>query len=130
LADSNNHGVVFELQGKRYAFTADATIFSETLVEFCKGSDVCVFDFGHMTNLRQTDGSFTIDLSKAVELLARANPRMAYACHVYLRHLQERIVSGSERAQESERLVREAGEFARGHGFTGQLLAGTDGLGL
>jgi ribonuclease BN (tRNA processing enzyme) len=127
LADYNNHGVAFELNGKRYAFTADATVLSDTLVEFCKGVDICAFDFGHMTNVRQEDGSFKIDLTKATELLSRANPRTAYACHVYLRHLQERVISRNERAQETERVVREAGDLARSHGFTGRLLAGADG---
>jgi hypothetical protein len=130
LADSNNHGVRFTLAGKRYAFTADATVFSDTLVDFCKGSDVCAFDFGHMTNVRQDDGSYAIDLSKAVELVSRANPGTMYACHVYLRHLQGRLISADERARETERLIHETGRAARVRGFTGQLLAANDCTGL
>lgn len=126
LADSNNHGVSFVVNGKRYALTADATVFSDTLVEFCKGVDVCTFDFGHMTNVRKEDGSYRIDLSKAVELVSRANARQMYACHVYLRHLQDQLVSREERAREIEKLVDATAEQARGRGFKGELLVGMD----
>jgi hypothetical protein len=130
LADSNNHGVSFVVNGKRYALTADATVFSDTLVEFCKGVDVCTFDFGHMTNIRQEDGSYRIDLSRAVDLVSRANARQMYACHVYLRHLQERIVSRDERASEVKMLVQATAEQARARGFSGELFAGSDMVAL
>lgn len=126
LADHNNHGVTFAVQGKRYAFTADATVLGDALVDFCRGSDVCAFDFGHITNAKQEDGSFTIDLSKAIALISRSNPRVMYACHVYLRHLQDRVLSPHERRTEVERLVREAEQQARAQGFNGALYAGED----
>lgn len=130
LADSNNHGVSFMIGDSRYAFTADATVFSDELVKFCKGADVCVFDFGHITNIRQADGSFIVDDSKAAALLAQANARKMYACHIYLRHLQEQRCGPEQREQEILRLVAATEEAARKQGFTGTLIVGEDGMSL
>ena len=130
LADSNNHGVSFSVGGTRYAFTADATVFSDELVEFCKDASVCVFDFGHLTNIRQEDGSFVFDQSQAVSLLSRANPRKMYACHIYLRYLQEQLYSRDERKQEIARIITSTSTAARESGFTGQLIVGEDGMAL
>jgi hypothetical protein len=128
LAGSNNHGVSFSVAGKQYAFTADATEFSDELVEFCKNAAVCVFDFGHMTNNRQADGSFILDPSHAVSLLARANAQKMYACHIYLRHLQEQLYSQEQRELEIVRLVTSTAQLAKDAGFTGELIVGQDGM--
>ncbi len=130
LPDSNNHGVSFSVDNTRYAFTGDATGVNDTLVQFCKESDVCVFDFGHMTNMRQADGSFVINLSQATTLLSQANSKKMFACHVYLRHLQEQILSVEERSQEVARLISSTAELARKAGFSGELLLGQDGTQL
>lgn len=130
LADSNNHGVSLMVGKSRYAFTADATVFNDELVQFCKDADVCVFDFGHITNIRQADGSFTVDYSKAVSLLAQANARKMYACHIYLRHLQEQRYGREQREQEISRLVAATAAAAREQGFAGTLIVGEDGMRL
>jgi hypothetical protein len=128
LAAYNNHGVSFALNRKRYAFTADATELTDTLVQFCKDVDVCAFDFGHLTTIRHQDGSSTIDLSKAVTLLTQANAHTMYACHLYLRHLQDKVISREERIQEMTRLVSSAAALANTSGFTGKLIMAEDGM--
>jgi hypothetical protein len=126
LPGSNNHGALCEIDGKRFGFTGDATEVNEDLITFCKRSDFCVFDFGHVTNVSESDGTQRIDLQQVVELLAKANPPQARAAHVYLRHWQHRPVSQAERATEIARLIAEAGELAKRRGFTGQLALAHD----
>jgi ribonuclease BN (tRNA processing enzyme) len=126
LPGANNHGAKCEIRGRRYAFTCDATEVNDSLVDFCRNSDICVFDFGHLTNTRDTDGTHVIDLHPVAELLARANPRDARAAHVYLRHMQDRYLSASERSAETLRLVTEAATLARQRGFSGALTLAVD----
>ena len=130
LPGFNNHGTSFELGGKSFALTADATEVTPGLKDFCRDADLCVFDFGHITNVRRPDGSLHIDLQPAVDLLAAANPKLAIAAHIYLRHLQSERLSEAERHKENHRLIQETSERARDAGFTGKLLVATDGMDL
>jgi ribonuclease BN (tRNA processing enzyme) len=130
LPSSNNHGVSFSLAGKRFGFTADATEFNDSLINFVRDTDVCVIDFGHLSNVAQSDGTFAIVLDSVVELLRRANPRSVLAAHIYLRHFQNRIVSPEERLAEADRLIAETAELARQNGFTGRLTVAKDFMDL
>ena len=65
-----------------------------------------------------------------VDLLAAANPKLAIAAHIYLRHLQSERLSEAERHKENHRLIQETSERARDAGFTGKLLVATDGMDL
>ena len=130
LPGANNHGVTFSLNQKRYALTADATEVSDGLIEFSKDADVCVFDFGHITNVQTAQGAYEIDLQPAIELLTKANPKLAVAAHIYLRHLQHRPLSDGERADERSRLVRQSEELATKAGFSGRLVEGADRMRL
>lgn len=123
-----NHGVQFSTNNTTYAFTCDATEVGDELVTFCNGVDVCVFDLGHISFQRAADGRFHLSLDTAARLLAQANPRTAYATHVYLRHLQHKQVSHDERATEIARIIELLNAQAREHGFRGTLLAATDGM--
>ena len=127
LPGHNNHGAACIVAGKRYAFSCDATEVNASLIRFCGDSDLCVFDFGHLTNLRQPDGTYTINLDPVIELLSQANPPVARAAHVYLRHLQHQHLSESERALEMARIVSEAAARAKERGFSGTLTLGKDG---
>jgi hypothetical protein len=126
LPDSNNHGIRFAAGGVRYALTGDATVPNEALKAFCGDTDVCVFDFGHITNRRLPDNRFEIDLSAAIDLVAHSNARTMYASHVYLRHFQDRHLSSAERAHETARLIQQTAEEARARGFQGELLHAKD----
>ncbi len=126
LPSSNNHGVSFWLSGKRFAFTADATEFNSSLIDFVRDADVCVFDFGHLSNVVCGEGTYAIALDAIAELLAKGNPRRALATHMYLRHLQDKILSSEERSSESERLIVATIELARLNGFMGTLEAAKD----
>jgi hypothetical protein len=121
LPSSNNHGVSFSLAGKRFGFTADATELNDSLIDFVRDSEVCVFDFGHLSNVAQDDGTYVLSLDTVAELLAKAKPKRAWAAHMYLRHLQNRALSAEERTLESERLIAATAEIARRNGFTGNL---------
>jgi hypothetical protein len=125
-----NHGVTFSLAGKIYAFTCDATELNTDLINFCRGSDVCVFDLGHLSCIRSDQGRFELTLEPAATLLASANPNVAYAAHIYLRHLQNTPLSAAERAQEIERIIQQLEIEARSLGFSGTLLAAEDGAEL
>jgi ribonuclease BN (tRNA processing enzyme) len=126
LPSSNNHGVSFWLRGKRFAFTADATELNTSLIDFVKDADVCVFDFGHLSNVASGEGSYAITLDAIAELLAKGNPKKALAAHMYLRHLQNKILSAEERHSESERLIVATTELARPNGFMGTLESAKD----
>jgi hypothetical protein len=127
LPGVNNHGALCKIGGRRIGFTGDATALSEALIDFCKGCDICVFDFGHLMDVIDSEGTLQADLEKIVELLAAANPPQARAAHVYLRHLQDRAVSQSDREAEILRLLGEARESAQRRGFTGRLSLAYDG---
>jgi glyoxylase-like metal-dependent hydrolase (beta-lactamase superfamily II) len=124
LPGVNNHGIKFSLDDKRYAFTADATEMNDGLVSFCRDADVVVFDFGHISNVKNTDGSFRIDLTHPVDLAVRSDARNMYATHIYLRHLEHRILSAEERKAESEHIVSEMLQLAREKGFSGNITIG------
>jgi hypothetical protein len=128
LPDSNNHGIRFVSNGIRYAFTGDATALGDALTTFCRDTDICVFDFGHMTNRRLPDNRFEIDLSAAVDLVSHSNARTIYASHVYVRHLQDRVLTAAEREHEIVRLIDETFQRAKAHGFKGKLLHAQDCL--
>lgn len=121
LPSSNNHGVSFWLSGKRFAFTGDATELNTSLIDFARDADVCVFDFGHLSNVEQGESTYVIALDTVAEVLATANPKRALAAHMYLRHLQGTLLSSEERVLESARLIAAATELARQNGFTGHL---------
>jgi hypothetical protein len=130
LPTHHNHGVRFTLAERTYAFTCDATELNTDLVNFCAGTDVCVFDLGHLSCIRAQDGRFTLTLEHAATLLASANPKVAYAAHIYLRHLQDTQLSAAERAQENGRIVQQLEIEAHSRGFSGTLLAAEDGTEL
>ncbi len=126
LPGVNNHGVKFTLDGKVYAFTADALVVDENLFDFCRNVDVLVFDFGHIVNVRQKDGTWKIDRQNAVELLVRSNVRVAHATHIYLRNLQHQIVTSSQRELETALQLKMTDEGAKARGFKGQIRLGED----
>ncbi len=121
LPGANNHGARCDVDGKRYAFACDATELNDSLINFCRDSDLCVFDFGHLTNIRLSDGTYTINLEPVVDLLVKAKSPIARAAHVYLRHQQDRRLSPLERSRETARLVAETASRAKERGFTGTL---------
>ena len=126
LPGANNHGARCDVDGKRYAFACDATEVSDSLINFCRDSDLCVFDFGHLTNIRLPDNTHVINLEPVVELLVKAQPPIARAAHVYLRHQQDRRLSPLERSQETRRLVMETQHRATERGFSGILSLATE----
>lgn len=126
LPDSNNHGIRFAVGNVRYAFTGDATIPNEALTAFCCDTDVCVFDFGHITNRRMPNNRFEIDLRPAIDLVAHSKTHTMYASHIYLRHLQDRPLSSLEREHEISKLIQQTAEQARARGFQGKLLQARD----
>jgi ribonuclease BN (tRNA processing enzyme) len=126
LPSSNNHGVSFSVADKRFAFTADATELNNSLIDFVSGTDVCIFDFGHLTNEARGKGTYVIALDGIAQLLAKANPKRALAAHIYLRHIQDRILSAEERDSESERLIVATTELAQQNGFMGTLEVAQD----
>jgi glyoxylase-like metal-dependent hydrolase (beta-lactamase superfamily II) len=128
LPAHHNHGVSFSYNNRSYAFTCDATELTDSLVAFCAHADVCVFDLGHLSSKQASTGHYTLSLDNAATLLARANPQKAYAAHTYLRHMQHRLVSSSERAREIARIIETLNEQARALGFTGQLVGAEDGM--
>lgn len=85
-----------------------------------------VFDFGHMANVRNSDQSFGIDLTDPVDLAVRSEAKKMYATHIYLRHLEHKILSAEERAAESERVISEMNHLAKGQGFAGNIRIGKD----
>jgi ribonuclease BN (tRNA processing enzyme) len=128
LPAHQNHGASFSCNGKTYAFTCDATEFNEDLITFCSHVDVCVFDLGHLSSLKDDNGRFSLSLDHAAKLLATANPKKAYAAHIYLRHFQDRKLSPSERAHEAAQIIQSLTKQAGALGFTGQLIAAEDGM--
>ncbi len=130
LPTSYNHGVKFSLTGKTYAFTCDATELNTDLINFCRDVDVCVFDLGHLLFIRTDDKRFELTLEPAAKLLASANPKLAYAAHVYLRHLQNAPLSAAERATETARIIKQLEVEAQSRGFSGSLIAAEDGAEL
>jgi ribonuclease BN (tRNA processing enzyme) len=130
LPAHENHGVSFALGGTSYSFTCDATELHPSLLSFCTNVDVCVFDLGHLSSVKRTDGKYTLSLDTAAQLLATANPRTAYASHIYLRHLQDRIISAKARLTETSRIVEALSIEARSRGFTGTVVAACDGMAI
>lgn len=130
LPTHENHGVAFTLHDTSYVFTCDATEVNETLTSFCTDVDVCVFDLGHISTIQHSDGRCTLSLDAAAGLLATANPRTAYATHIYLRHLQDQIISAQARLTEIHRIVETLSIEARSRGFTGRIVAAHDGMKL
>lgn len=128
LPSHQNHGASFSCNDKTYAFTCDATTLNDDLIAFCSNVDVCVFDLGHLSSLKESSGRFTLSLDDAATLLATAKPKKAYAAHIYLRHLQDRQLSATERGHEAARILQSLAEQASALGFTGQLTAAEDGM--
>lgn len=122
LPGHNNHGVTFELNGVRYGFTGDATEVTPRLQEFCRGAQVCVFDFGHLSNRILSEGRYESTLDRVVELLAGCGSSCMVASHIYLRHWQGRRITAEQRHSESVRLVREAHTRAAAAGFLGTVV--------
>jgi phosphoribosyl 1,2-cyclic phosphodiesterase len=125
-----NHGVRFSLGGKTYAFTCDATELGTHLTSFCAGVDLCVFDLGHLSFTPTEDRRFELNLEYAAQFLASANPKVAYAAHIYLRHLQYRPLSPADRTQENVRIIEQLKLTAQRLGFCGTLLVAEAGISL
>jgi glyoxylase-like metal-dependent hydrolase (beta-lactamase superfamily II) len=121
LPGHNNHGVTFELDGVRYGFTGDATEVNARLQRFCREAQVCVFDFGHLSNRPLGEGRYESNLDRVVELLGGCGSTRMVASHIYLRHWQDRLITAEQRYSESVRLVREAQIAATAAGFLGTL---------
>jgi len=126
LPEHNNHGIRFMSRGVRYALTGDATFPGDGLTTFCRDTDICVLDFGHLTNRRLSHNLFEIDLTAVVDLIADSEARTIYASHMYLRHLQDRILTAAEREHEITRLLDETSRRAKALGFNGVLVRAQD----
>jgi len=107
LPGAFNHGVKFEINSLVYAITGDSTEFNDKLIDFCRNADRVVFDFGHLTNIKNENefGYSTENISKL--LLANSKGHF-YAGHVYLRCLQghKESLSYDERVIEANKLIR------------------------
>ena len=125
LPSAFNHGVKFEIYSVRYAITGDATEFNEKLIQFCSEADRVLFDFGHLTNVKDQNG-FRYSLENVVRLLTECQTGKFYASHVYLRTFEESKIALSfdERISESVKLVSEVLGLVRN--FKGDLILAED----
>ncbi|MCO6431425.1 MAG: ribonuclease Z [Deltaproteobacteria bacterium] len=96
LPPANNHGLRFEINGKRIALTGDSH-FHDELVKFIAGAELAVIDSGHLSD------------DEILSAAARSQAKTIVCSHLY-RELDEQTLSMA----------------AKSRGYAGKLIVGRD----
>lgn len=96
LPPAGNHGLKFEANGMKYAFTGDSDVHDQE-VSFLKDVDVAVIDSGHPSD------------EEVVDLAVRTEARMIVCSHLY-----------------RELSAEELNKAAKAKGYIGKLVVGKD----
>lgn len=123
-----NHGIKFKLNEKIIALTGDATIIDENYINFCNGSDIVVFDLGHLiiTPTSTSESKFELFLDNVINMLSKVKTGRFIATHLTLRHLEHKNLSVEEREVIYKKVISEICGRAKDEGFIGSLELGQD----
>jgi phosphoribosyl 1,2-cyclic phosphodiesterase len=123
-----NHGIKFKLNEKIIALTGDATIIDENYINFCNGSDIVVFDLGHLIikPSSTSESKFELFLDNVISMLSKVRTGRFIATHLTLRHLEHKNLSSDERESIYREILNEIYSKAKDKGFVGTLELGKD----